>query len=93
MKEAEEARRALLNIQEEIRRDLDKEKELQEARNILKQQPPPVNNLVLNCSSFLPLSFTWYKVNSRPELRAFITEALKAFIWRIVGGRALSVRS
>ena len=37
MQEEEEARRAILNIQEEIRRDLAKEKELQEARNILRR--------------------------------------------------------
>ena len=43
MQEEQEARRAILNIQEEIRRDLAKEKELQEARNILKQHLPSVN--------------------------------------------------
>ena len=43
MQEEEEARRAILNIQEEIRRDLAKEKELQEARNILRQHLQTVN--------------------------------------------------
>ena len=36
MQEEEEARRAILNIQEEIRRDLAKEKELQELRTTVR---------------------------------------------------------
>ena len=51
MEEEDEARKALLNIQEEIRRDLVKEKELQEARKILQHHhlKQPVNNQY-NCS-------------------------------------------
>ena len=91
MKEAEEARRALLNIQEEIRRDLVKEKELQEARHILKQKPLTVNN-PYNCSSFLPLYFTWNGVDFQPELSAFITESSKGFYLENCG-RGLSAKS
>lgn len=91
MKEAEEARRALLTIQEEIRRDLVKEKELQEARHILKQQPLTVNNRFY-CSSFLPLYFTWNVVNFQPELSAFITESSKGFYLENCG-RVLSAKS
>ncbi len=43
MQEEREARRAILNIQEEIRRDLAKEKELQDARHILRPHLQTVN--------------------------------------------------
>ena len=53
MEEGEEARRALLNIQQEIRRDIAKEKELQEARsNPLHFHSVTINFLLsYNCLS------------------------------------------
>ena len=65
MQEEEEARRAILNIQEEIRRDLAKEKELQEARNILRQHL----RTVINIQVLLLFAIVFHLVQSKFSAR------------------------